>query len=284
LLTDVHALIADPPYGTDFDYTKRRRNRKTPLASWRGLQDHDPAWATNIVGDGQPFDPTPWLQYPQVILWGAQHYASRLPDSAAWLIWDKRDGRAADHYASCELAWTSLPGRTRIFHHLWRGVCRAGEDNVRNGPKLHPAQKPIELMTWCVQQTTGLVLDPYAGSFTTGLACLRLGRPYIGIEIEARYFAVGVKRLREAYRQLQLIGGVPPDVITPPCPREEGAAPYPDFRNTAPVVGSVSPTGEQDFRNRVPVMGRPRLFPTNAARQAAWRQRSKDAASAPRRQ
>ena len=144
---------------------------------------------------------------------------------------------------------------------------------MRNGPKLHPAQKPIELMMWCVQQTTGLVLDPYAGSFTTGLACLRLGRPYIGIEIDAGYFAVGLKRLAEAYRQLQFVGGNAPAVITPECPREEGAAPYPDFRNTAPATRSFCPTMEEDFRNTAPVMGRPRLHPTNAARQAAYRQR-----------
>ena len=82
-LTGVHALITDPPYGKDFDYTKRRYNRKTPLAPRRGLQTYDHAWSTNLVGDTQPFDPTPWLQFPQVILWGAQHYASRLPDRAA---------------------------------------------------------------------------------------------------------------------------------------------------------------------------------------------------------
>lgn len=283
-LTGVHALITDPPYGTGFDYTKQRRNRKTALDSQRGLQTYDRAWTTNVVGDDQPFDPAPWLQFPQVILWGAQHYAPRLPVSAAWLIWDKRDGRAEDDFASGELAWTNLRDANRIFHHLWRGIVRAGEDNVRNGPKLHPAQKPIELMTWCVQQTTGLVLDPYAGSFTTGLACLRLGRPYIGIEIDAGYFAVGLKRLTEAYRQLQLIGGVSQGVITPQCPREESTVPRPDFRNTTPGMGTVCPTGEEDFRNSVPVMGRPRLHPTNAARQAAWRQRRKDAASAPRRQ
>lgn len=135
-------------------------------------------------------------------------------------------------------------------------------------------------MTWCVQQTMGLVLDPYAGSFTTGLACLRLGRPYIGIEIEPHYFAVGVERLTKAHRQLQRVVGVPPDLLPPACPREGRADPYSDFRNIASVNGTVCPTGAEDFRNAAPVMGRPRLYPTNAARQAAWRQRQRASATA----
>jgi len=84
-------VITDPPYGVSFDFTKARRSRN-PLQHVRtGAR-----WATNILGDAQPFNPAAWLGYPQIILWGANHYASRLPDSPSWLIWDKRVGSTPD--------------------------------------------------------------------------------------------------------------------------------------------------------------------------------------------
>src|SRR4029450_5909734 len=96
-----HALIADPPYGAAFDFTKKRRS-KTSLQPC----SHQARWSSTMIGDDQPFDPTPWLRYPQVILWGANHYASRLPDSPAWLTWYKRCGKTPDDFADCEHAWT----------------------------------------------------------------------------------------------------------------------------------------------------------------------------------
>ena len=130
------ALIADPPYGVGFNFLKYRRSRHP-------LQAGIPAarWSANVLGDDQPFDPTPWLAYPQVILWGANHYASRLPDSPAWLVWDKRHGTSPDNHADVELAWTNLPSVARIHHQLWRGMLRAGEANVGWRGKWHPARK-----------------------------------------------------------------------------------------------------------------------------------------------
>jgi len=201
-LPPAQAVVSDPPYGIAFDFTKPKKNR-TPRLSHTGkpstLTKAASAWIVNVLGDGQPFDPTPWLAYPQVILWGANHYASRLPDSGAWLIWDKRVGGTPDNQSDCEMAWTNLGRAARIHRQLWRGMCRAGEDSpARSGPKLHPAQKPIELLLWCVGKTTGTVLDPYMGSGTTGLACLRVGRPFIGVEIERRYFDIACERLTAA--------------------------------------------------------------------------------------
>jgi hypothetical protein len=195
-LQPVDAVIADPPYGVDFNFRKYRR-------SHHPLQAGIPAarWSANVIGDDQSFDPAPWLAYPQVILWGANHYASRLPDSKAWLIWDKRDGSPSDNHADVEMAWTNLPGNARIYHHLWRGMIRAGEANVGRRGKWHPAEKPIELMTWCVAKTTGTVLDPYMGSGTTGVACLELGRRFIGIEIDPGHFATACARLTAAAAQ-----------------------------------------------------------------------------------
>jgi site-specific DNA-methyltransferase (adenine-specific) len=184
-LQPLDAVITDPPYGTGFTFAKARRSRNP-------LQPTRPAarWSTNILGDDQPFDPTPWLAYPQVILWGGNFYAHRLPPAGAALVWDKRKGSTPDDHADCELAWTNLPGPARLVSLKWRGLVREGEANVANRAKLHPAEKPLELMVWCVEKTTGTVLDPYMGSGSTLAACVRLGRPCIWIELDPHYFQV----------------------------------------------------------------------------------------------
>jgi site-specific DNA-methyltransferase (adenine-specific) len=185
----IDAVILDPPYGVAFDHTRVRRST--------------PHWTANVFGDDRPFDPQPWLRYPQVILWGANHY--RLPAAHGWITWDKRGTKKADRHAGTDLAWSNIPGSTRTHEQLWRGKYRAGEENwARTGEKLHPQQKPIDLMTLCVSLTSGRVLDPYMGSGTTGEACLRLQRPYVGIEIDPHWFAVACCRLAAAAKQLQL--------------------------------------------------------------------------------
>lgn len=202
-LEAVDAVVTDPPYGIAYNFQKTSRvktidGRRVPWTPAGKMP-----WPKVMTGDTQTFDPTPWLAFPQVILWGANHYASRLPDSGAWFIWDKRDGRTSNDQSDCELAWSNVGRTARLHRQLWRGMIRAGEDAPSRSPKQHPAQKPIELMLWCVGKTTGTVLDPYAGSFTTGLACMRLGRRFTGIEIERRYFDIGCARLEAAYAALE---------------------------------------------------------------------------------
>jgi DNA modification methylase len=76
---------------------------------------------------------------------------------------------------------------------------RAGEENYVHLPqKLHPAQKPIAVMLELVQQTAApVVIDPFMGSGTTLAACIRLGRPCIGVELDPAYFAVACDRLQQ---------------------------------------------------------------------------------------
>ena len=191
-LRGIHAVVSDPPYGRNFDFTKPRRS-KHPLLPHRSAA----RWTRNIHGDDQPFDPAPWLGFPQVILWGANHYASRLPDRPVWLTWDKRGDMTPDDHSDCEHAWTNLRGRAaRLFTLKWRGVIREGEANVSHRRKFHQAEKPIELMLWCVEKTQGVVLDPFMGSGSTLAACVRLGRPCIGIEVHAEVFDKACKRLQ----------------------------------------------------------------------------------------
>ncbi|TIL67226.1 MAG: site-specific DNA-methyltransferase, partial [Mesorhizobium sp.] len=85
--------------------------------------------------------------------------------------------------------------------HYWNGMMR---DSERGVPRVHPTQKPVAVMEWVLQETTQpgeSVLDPYMGSGSTGVACLKLGRKFTGIEIDAGYFEIACDRVRKAYAQ-----------------------------------------------------------------------------------
>ncbi|KKL28971.1 hypothetical protein LCGC14_2369820 [marine sediment metagenome] len=199
-LGKVDAVVTDPPYGIGFKWTGAARGGRGPGLKWKGPpHNHQPAWS-DIVGDDLTFDPSLWLSFPQVILWGGNNYAG-MPAARGWLVWDKRRDTTPDHHGDAELAWTNIDSVIRIHRQLWRGIVREGAENVANGGKHHPTQKPEALMRWCVEMTSGAVIDPFMGSGTTGVACAKLGRKFIGIEIEERYFNIACKRIEEAYRQ-----------------------------------------------------------------------------------
>jgi site-specific DNA-methyltransferase (adenine-specific)/modification methylase len=153
----------------------------------------------------EPFDPTPWLRFPEVILLGAERYYHQLPPGGSFCCWDKLAGTTPADFAAGELIWLSKPRPLQVFPHLWRGGMRAGEENVsRLQEKLHPAQKPVRVMRRCVQMITPgrVIIDPFMGSGTTLVACVRLGRPCIGIEKEPAYFATACARVEEELQQL----------------------------------------------------------------------------------
>lgn len=193
------AVVSDPQYGIGFDTTTKRA-RKSGLTWGRGAAqvERNPDWVPLQHGDAVAFDPAPLLVFQELILWGANNYADRLPASRGWLVWDKLGDKAPTAFGDCELAWCSRDMSIRIWRQLWRGLVREGEDNVSNGPKLHPCQKPIELMRWCVSLTRQpIILDPYMGSGTTLRAAKDLNRQAIGIEIEERYCEIAAKRLAQ---------------------------------------------------------------------------------------
>jgi DNA modification methylase len=73
--------------------------------------------------------------------------------------------------------------------------------------KEHPTQKAVAVMAWSIEKLPSgcdTIIDPLMGSGTTGVACARLGRRFIGIEIEPKYFDIACKRIEREYAQLQL--------------------------------------------------------------------------------
>jgi site-specific DNA-methyltransferase (adenine-specific)/modification methylase len=149
-----------------------------------------------IIGDDEPFDPSHLLSYRRVILWGGNHYASCLPDSRCWLVWDKRAGGKSDNQADTELAWTNFDEPARLFSHLWRGTIKESEKDQR---RVHPTQKPVSLMQWClsIAKPCGVVCDPYMGSGSTLRAAANMGFPCVGIELNERYCEAAAKRLEQ---------------------------------------------------------------------------------------
>ncbi len=197
------AMISDPPYGVS-ERTARKAAGRGNLAE---CNDFPP-----VYGDNEPFDPAPWLRAASiVVLWGANHYCSRVPDGPSWLIWDKRDGIPSNDNADCEIAWSNIGGPARVFRHLWNGMIRASE---KDQPRQHPTVKPVALMRWCIEQAKvpagGVILDPYMGSGSTGVAAVQMRHPFIGIEIEPRYFDVACRRIEEAQRQRDLFRDAAP--------------------------------------------------------------------------
>lgn len=185
------AVVTDPPYGIGY------------IKGTGGKGKHHRRNIEAIAGDDEPFDPSPLLQFQNVVMWGADHYAQRLP-RGRWLVWDKLDGMEAwDSFSDVEVAWHNKPGAARIYRQLWKGVCRPGQEN--GADRLHPSQKPIALMQWCMTQAGisegATVLDPFMGSGTTGIACIRTGRKFIGIEIDAAHFETARKRLEKELAQ-----------------------------------------------------------------------------------
>jgi hypothetical protein len=129
---------------------------------------------------------------PEAIIWGGNYFADLLPPTMRWLVWDKcQEFSLADF----ELAWTSQHAAGRTFRYSRPEALQDGRH--------HPTQKPIELMKWCLGflPKARTILDPFMGSGTTGVACVKLGRKFIGIEIEPKYFEIACRRIEEAYMQ-----------------------------------------------------------------------------------
>lgn len=202
------AIISDPPYGIDYNHSGAHgRFNGVGVTKAARVRGNYP-----IVGDAEPFDPAHLLGFEQVIIWGADHFYPRLPDSGRWLAFDKLAGMEPwDSFSDVELAWHSKEGAARIFSMKWKGIA-CDKQGENNGLREHPTQKPIRLMEWCIKEAhcPVVVVDPYMGSGTTGIAARRLGCRFIGIEIHEPYFDIACRRIEEAQRQGDLLRDVLP--------------------------------------------------------------------------
>ena len=184
-LEKVDLVLTDPPYGMDWKFTGQGSGKAAT-----GGRSSRFAGQT-ITGDTEDFDPSQFLCFPRVVLWGFQHYPQHLARGTV-LVWVKKYPNAYGSFLSdADLAWM-------------KGGCGVYISEVMNpasfqAERQHPTQKPVELMGWCIQKAggCGLILDPFMGSGTTLVAAKQLGRRCIGIEIEEKYCEIAALRLAQ---------------------------------------------------------------------------------------
>jgi site-specific DNA-methyltransferase (adenine-specific) len=188
-LPKVDAVITDPPYGMDRD------GKPHSTSSHGGHKGYERLWWDTERPSKETFDLI-LSASDDIVIWGGNYFADLLPARSKWLVWDK--GQRIDQ-ADGEFAWTSRNNAARI-------LCINRVQIATDGAQ-HPTQKPVRLMAWCIEQVGNpqTVLDPFMGSGTTGVACAQLGRKFIGIEIEPKYFDIACKRIEDAQRQAPLI-------------------------------------------------------------------------------
>jgi DNA modification methylase len=199
-LPKVDAVITDPPYGMDWDTDS---TRFTGGGYKRGDGRED--WGA-IAGDSEAFDPQPWLRFPRVVMFGANHYGEWLPVGTT-LVWIKK----ADHLfgtflSDAELAWMKGGHGVYCYRKQFPPPSRMAENG--GGEVAHPTQKPVGLMAWCMDRAKVdrgmIVLDPYMGSGSTGVAAVTTERQFIGIEREPKYFDIACRRIEDAQRQSRM--------------------------------------------------------------------------------
>lgn len=195
------AAITDPPYGIAADKKQANRANKQSRSAAAPSSDYGESdWDQNTP-TRETFDSIRRVSSEQVV-WGGNYFAHLLPPSASWIVWDKDNG--TNHYADFELAWTSHKRPARRFRWRWHGMLQEGSAHDANPlnrkeVRIHPTQKPVKLMEWVLREYTepgDLIFDPFMGSGTTAVACIRTGRRFVGIEIDQRYFDAAAKRIK----------------------------------------------------------------------------------------
>lgn len=190
VLGPVDAVVTDPPYG---------------IGAAKGIGKYGRRRGFTGDWDDAPADLTGLPSVPSII-WGGNYFP--LSPSRAFLVWDKGAGFRNRNFAEAELAWCSYDANARVFSYdpLARGDYKQ---------KKHPTQKPVALMQWCLGflPDAKLILDPFMGSGTTGVACVKAGRSFIGVELDPDYFEIACQRIRDAYAQPDMLlkAAAPPD-------------------------------------------------------------------------
>lgn len=198
----VDAVVTDPPYGIGADARQAVRGGKRHGAAIAESKDY------GLVGwDGERPAPEAFDLMLRVgrecVIFGGNYFADLLPPSSSWVVWDKENGD--NGYADVELAWTSHKRAARKVRWRWHGMLQ--DARLPKEEREHPTQKPLGLMLWVVENYTSpgnLVIDPYCGSGTTGVACVQRNRRFLGIEREKSYVEIARRRIADAAAQGRL--------------------------------------------------------------------------------
>lgn len=184
--------VVDPPYGIGEDGSKNHTRSKAAVAK------NYKAYSGN---DTEPPSRDYFLKLREKclnqIVWGANHYISRLPfDSSCWIVWNKLNGES--DFADCELAYTSFDTAVRRFDFRWAGMLQGNMKNKED--RIHPNQKPQALYEWIFKnyaKPNDKILDTHLGSGSSRIAADKANLPFVGCELDPDYFYASVKRFRE---------------------------------------------------------------------------------------
>jgi len=199
-LGKVELIVTDPPYGIGLDFVYRHGTlKKESIHEQKEWNDAKPPYKCFQM----MFDCS-----DNQIIWGCNYFSPMIPHEGR-IIHDKDLLIAGTKlkFSEADIASCSMQKRVTLFKYRWGGNVQGQTINWDNtGPdaRTHPTQKPIALMIYCIENYSDenhTILDPFMGSGTTGVACVNLGRKFIGIEIEERYFSIACKRIRAAYNQ-----------------------------------------------------------------------------------
>lgn len=180
-LAPVDLVLTDPPYGINAGRLNFGMWRTSRMAKSDWDKEAPPQWLLYMAMD----------RAANSIVWGGNYFG--LPPTRNFLVWDKGAGFKGRDFAECEQAWCSWDANARVFT---RDPLAAGDYR----DKVHPTQKPLPLMKWCIEiagDEVNTILDPFMGSGTTLRAAKDLGKKCIGIEINEAYCEAAVSRLAQ---------------------------------------------------------------------------------------
>lgn|SRR3990167_7873824 len=194
-------VLCDPPYGINVGGKQRERvqiggakpfgnsgdTRIIAPKSYRGFDDRR-------IPEKEYFDEMKRVSKNQIIF-GGNYFTEYLAPSSCWIVWDKDNGES--FFADCELAWTSFDTAVRKFKWKWNGMLQEQMGHEKEF-RHHPTQKPIPLFQWIIENYSDegqTILDPFAGSGTTGIAARNLKRDFVLIEKDPEYAKLCRERL-----------------------------------------------------------------------------------------
>lgn len=194
----IDLVLTDPPYG------KRWTRGSNGIGLLKDKNEDDKIEWDKVIPQKEVFDEMFRVSKNQIIF-GGNYFTDYLIPSNCWLVWDKLGELKLGEqipFAHCELLWTSFNKTVKKYTFRQQGFINDSKDE-----RVHPTQKPVELvgkiiMDWANE--SDLILDPFAGSFTTGVACAKLNRKFIGVEISEKYYEIGKERIKRELSQSKL--------------------------------------------------------------------------------
>lgn len=189
------AIVTDPPYGIGADEAAadaalqriRAAGKSKAGRGWKFYgnsqwdRERPPAWLIMLLREISDHQ----------IIWGGNYFTDLLPPTMQWLIWDK--GQRDFSLADFEVAWSSQTSAARILDYPRARALQDGKE--------HPTQKPLQVMQWSLERLPAAcvsVCDPFLGTGTTGVACVKLGKQFTGIEVHEPYFDIACRRIEDA--------------------------------------------------------------------------------------